>query len=116
MKGNRIKINNDYMIGSDSNQWMIMTPRMERNKDTNELEEVWRAVSYYSRLDTVVKNLGERMLRESNENSVSGLELAASRISELLSRKFNMRLYTFGESTIEFDMQTVSDGSKPFGD
>ena len=82
--GNFIEINNKYAIGSDSTQWKIL----KKIKPTKTNPTGWESILYYSTLESAVKGLGDRLIRESDETSVYGLSRAATEIVNMLSDKF----------------------------
>ena len=56
-----IPINEKYQISSDSNQWMLQTFLKASVKKPDR----WESIKYYAKLDNLIENLSERMLRES---------------------------------------------------
>ena len=64
----RFQINDDYRITSDPYQWVVQK-RRTRTKDGRKISD-WQAQSYYPTLRSALAQLGERMVRESNADTV----------------------------------------------
>ena len=64
----RLQIDNDYRITSDRYQWIVQKrrSRVQSGKRTSD----WEAQSYYPTLRSALAQLGERMVRESNADTV----------------------------------------------
>ena len=59
-----LPINDEYRISSDSYQWIIQKSR--QRKRNGELVTEWRSESFFSTFEGVLRELGERMVRESD--------------------------------------------------
>ena len=64
----RLQIDNDYRITSDRYQWIVQK-RRTRTKGGRKISD-WQAQSYYPTLRSALAQLGERMVRESNADTV----------------------------------------------
>ena len=65
----RLQIDDDYQITSDRYQWVVQK-RRTRTKDGRNISD-WQAQSYYPTLRNALEQLGERMVRESNADTVA---------------------------------------------
>ena len=92
-----IVINEHYALKSDSMQWMICRWSRETigSKKRNKYEVTdgkfgyyWKPIQYYPELPSAVRQLTNRMIRESDFNSVRGLAEAAAHIVALVSESF----------------------------
>lgn len=64
-----LPINANWRIQSDPRSWAIETRQMRTRK--GELVEEWRAVAWFSSLKNAVQGLAERMIRESEAQTVA---------------------------------------------
>ena len=80
-KSNVILINDQYRITSDRYQWMIQEKRNRTGKD-----DEWEPKSYFSTLESAVKELGEQMVRLSGAESIEELIKATENVATTLSR------------------------------
>ena len=71
-----IPINDKYRISSDRNQWIIQIPC----KVTPKTPSGWKSDQYYRSLEQVMENLPERMLRESNAETIAEGMVESKRI------------------------------------
>ena len=63
-----IPISDQYRISSDRYQWVVQK-RRTRTQDGRKISD-WQAQSYYPTLRSALAQLGERMVRESNADTV----------------------------------------------
>jgi len=76
-----ISINEKYRISSDKRQWIIQTPC----KITPKTPSGWRNEQFYVNLSSLVTALSERMLRESNVETLSDALDEVKRIQQELT-------------------------------
>ena len=89
---NFIQINDRYAIKSDRLNWIVAESGKSKNKDTGEIETVWISRWYFSTLRGAAKHLGNMMLRESSETSVTGLHKRLIDIVDELNGKLAVEL------------------------
>ena len=63
-----LPISDQYRISSDRYQWVVQE-RRTRTKGGRKISD-WQAQSYYPTLRSALAQLGERMVRESNADTV----------------------------------------------
>ena len=56
----RLRINEQYCISSDANQWILQKVRTRKGV------EDWESISFHSAIDDLIPDLGHRMVRESD--------------------------------------------------
>ena len=76
-----IPINKKYRIASDSRQWMLQ----QFHKASAKKPDRWESVQFYSKLDNLVGNLSERMLRESDAVGIAEAMVEVKRIATTLT-------------------------------
>jgi len=69
----RIHIEDDLWITSDDRNYMIAKRAMYKNKEDGEEREQFNAIGYYSSLNSLIKGLLERKLRQSNATTLQEL-------------------------------------------
>ena len=75
-----IPINDRYRIASDPRQWMIQEPRT-RNGET-----VWQPKYYFGTIQSVVKELGELMVRTSDAQTLVDALVDVEKVKTTLSQ------------------------------
>ena len=76
----QIKINDQYRISSDSHQWIIQQRRTRKGVDG------WKSISYHTTIDAVVKHLGQRMVRESDAETLASALVDIENVTTTLSQ------------------------------
>tara|TARA_B100000029_G_C17178852_1_gene816172 strand:+ start:120 stop:407 length:288 start_codon:yes stop_codon:yes gene_type:complete len=75
-----IPIDEQYRIATDPYQWMVQKKRTRRNK------EDWQSQTYHSTFESAVRELGERMVRESKANTLVDALADLEKITTTLSQ------------------------------
>ena len=86
----RLQIDNDYRITSDRYQWIVQK-RRSRVQDGKRRSD-WEAQSYYTTLRSALAQLGERMVRESNADTVVDALEVINDIATTLSQALTPQL------------------------
>lgn len=80
-----IPINDKYRINSDKHQWFVQQYRgLVKDQKTGEKVESWKGCLFYTDLSKLVTGLSERMLRESNADTLALALVEVETISRTL--------------------------------
>ena len=85
-----IPINEKYRISSDSRQWMIQRYRPNKSKTTD-----WESQSYFPTLTMALNALRERLIRESDGETIEDALEATNRAKTTLSQALPGRFIVF---------------------
>ena len=88
-----IPINDKYRISSDKNQWMIQQFRGLATKDAKGLkkgDEIWKAFSYHTTMNSTVRRLAELQIMESDADTLAEALNVLQRVAGDISRAFDL--------------------------
>ena len=90
-----IPIDEQYRIATDPYQWMVQKKRTRRNK------EDWQSQTYHSTFESAVRELGERMVRTSDAqtlvDALADLENVITTLSQALTPHSELILEAVGK-------------------
>ena len=75
-----IPIDQQYRIATDPYQWIVQKKRTRNGK------EEWQSQTYHSTFESAVRELGERMVRESKANTLVDALADLEKITTTLSQ------------------------------
>ena len=83
-----IQLTDKLAIGSDNNQWTLISPVNVTDKDTKAVSVKWQPFSFFGTKEGVFKAAGDRLLRQSGAQSLKELVEAAERINALINYEY----------------------------
>lgn len=85
-----IQLNDKVAIKSDSYQYMLCKPINQTNKDTKEVEVVWKGYKFFPTLDKTLEAIPNQMLKESEvvsfKEAIKLLKDWENKVSNLFSK------------------------------
>ena len=90
----KLPINEQYRISSDAHQWILQKTRTRKSvKD-------WESITFHGDLDDLIKDLGNRMVRESDATTLAEALVAIENVTTTLSQALTTQKETLKETSI----------------
>ena len=90
----KLPINEQYRISSDANQWILQKVRTRKGvKD-------WESITFHGDLDDLIKDLGNRMVRESDATTLAEALVAIENVTTTLSQALTTQQETLKETSL----------------
>ena len=90
----KLPINEQYRISSDAHQWILQKTRTRKGvKD-------WESITFHGDLDDLIKDLGNRMVRESDATTLAEALVAIENVTTTLSQALTTQRETLREKTL----------------
>lgn len=90
----RLRINEQYRISSDANQWILQKVRTRKGV------EDWESISFHSAIDDLIQDLGHRMVRESDATTLAEALVAIENVTTTLSQALTTQKETLKETSL----------------
>ena len=87
----KLVINKQYRIASDSNQWILQKSRTRKGA----LD--WESIRFHIDFDDLIKDLGKRMVRESDATTLAEALVAIENVTTTLSQALTVQEEELGE-------------------
>ena len=90
----KLPINEQYRISSDAYQWILQKTRTRKGvKD-------WESITFHGDLDDLIKDLGNRMVRESDATTLAEALVAIENVTTTLSQALTTQKETLKETSL----------------
>ena len=90
-----IPISKKYRIATDSLQWMLQSPRKQKGKNGKQ-KTVWVPFAYFGSLQQCIESLGQRLVRQSNAETVAeaieDIDRITTKLCQALTPQFEVRV------------------------
>ena len=90
----KLPINEQYRISSDAHQWILQKTR------TRKVVKDWESITFHGDLDDLIKDLGNRMVRESDATTLAEALVAIENVTTTLSQALTTQKETLKETSI----------------
>ena len=93
----KLPINEQYRISSDAHQWILQKTRTRKGvKD-------WESITFHGDLDDLIKDLGNRMVRESDATTLVDALVVIGNVTTTLSQALTTQEMVIDESITKED-------------